>query len=492
MNPTPLRQRTLKGATWAVLGGNGSQVLAFVMFVVVSRLVGPEAFGVVATSLLLIEIGRAFTSECFATNLVALGKFKHESFDISFVQAVGLSSLTALALALAAPLIAQGFGLPALAMVLPQMAPLLIVHALARLYEAELTIRMEFRALALRSVVAVLVGGAAGIGAASYGLNVEALILQQWASALISLVLLALPAKWRPGLRFDRADFFELGRQGLTIAPANLITTLRQSIDGLAVASFSGAAAAGVYNLAKRTRLALQLGLSAAIGRVSLPAFAHVKEDGARLANALNEAMRLAAIVAFPVFVGVAAVAPELIEVFLGPEWAGAAGPMMLLMFGGALAVTTRLCDNLLLVLGKRGVIVALNVFALAALMVGLALVGHYGPLAAAGAVLFGGICHSIASWTMTARAVPKLRTGTYLTNVWAPMGLSAAMLILVMTVRNGHWADELPAIARLAAFVSLGAIFYLGAAWLFVRPAFNAVIGAARMVIAPIRAKLT
>jgi|GEM_PF-3836802 len=492
MKSTHLRHRALRGATWAVLGGNGSQVIAFIMFVIVSRMVGPEAFGAVAVALLLIEIGRAFTSECFATNLVALGSFRRDTFDAAFVQAVGGAILTALLFALAAPLLTQLFNIAALTTVVPLMAPLLVVHALARLYEAELTIRLEFRALAVRSVAAVLIGGATGIGAAASGLDVMALILQQWASALISLLLLALPAHWRPGLRFSRDTFTQIARQSFALAPANLITTLRQSIDGLAVASFSGAAAAGVYNLAKRTRLALQLGLSAAIGRVSLPAFALVKEEPARLANAVAEALRLAAVVAFPVFIGVAAVAPELINVFLGAEWAGAAAPMTLLMIGGALAVTTRLCDNTLLVLGRRATIVALHAFALAVLLAGLALVGRYGPMAIAAVVLFYGVCHSIASWICLQRAVPALAHRTYLMNVWLPMSISVAMLVLVGLLRNGHAADGLPDIARLALYIAIGALFYIAATWAFARPAFNAALGAARVVLSPTPAKPT
>lgn len=486
MNPTPLKQRALKGATWAVLGGNGSQVLAFIMFIIVSRMVGPAAFGTVAVALLLIEICRAFTSECFATNLIALGKFKAENFNASFAQAVGASVLTTAVLALLAPAFAVMFSVADLRSVLPLLAPLLIMHALARLYEAELTIRMEFRALAFRSVAAVLIGGGAGIAAAAYGYNVEALIIQQWAAALVSLLLLALPTKWRPGFAFSRETFFELARQSFTIAPANLITTMRHAIDGLAVASFSGAAAAGVYNLAKRTRLALQLGLSAAIGRVSLPAFAHVKDDSERLVKAVDQAMRLATVVAFPVFVGVAAVAPELIDVFLGAEWAEAAGPMTLLMIGGALAISTRICDNLLLVLGRRMAIVWLNALALIVLVLGLALFGRFGPIAVASAVLVGGVVHNIAVWIVTQRVVPQLRLGAYLENVWLPMSISVAMLVLLALLREGHAVDSLPSYGRLAALVMIGAVFYLVATWAFARPAFRAAFGAARMILSP------
>ena len=54
-----LKQRALRGATWAVAGGNASQLLAFVMFVAISRVVGPE----VATELVRAFVGARFSGE---------------------------------------------------------------------------------------------------------------------------------------------------------------------------------------------------------------------------------------------------------------------------------------------------------------------------------------------------------------------------------------------------------------------------------------------
>lgn len=479
-----LKQRALRGAVWAGVGGNGAQALAFVMFVLISRVVGPEAFGAVAVALLMIEICRAFTSECVAVNLVARGRFDKHSFDAGFGIAVPAAIAVSLLLAAAAPLVALVFNIAALERVVPQLAPLLAIHAFARLFEAELTVRMEFRALAIRAVSAVSVGGVVGIASAYAGYGVEALILQQWTAALVSLVLLGVQARWRPGFTYPRDVLYSLARQSALMAPAGLITSVRHSLDGLAVASFSGAAAAGLYNLAKRTRLALQLGLTAAIGRVSLPTFGKVKEDPARLSSALQQALRLSAIVAFPVFVGVAAVAPELIDVFLGAEWAGAAAPMALLMIGGAIAIATRLCENLLLVCGRRSAIVAVNAAAAALLAILVALVGRQGPLAVAGAVLFVGVAQNLASWTIASRYAPGLTPWTYIANVLTPMAICIAMLALLAGLRETGAAASVPEALRLMLFTAVGAAFYAGAAWLFARAAVRSALSATRIAL--------
>jgi PST family polysaccharide transporter len=220
VSSAPLKQRALRGATWAAIGGNGAQVLSFVMFVAISRVVGPAAFGAVAVCLLLLEIGKAFTSESVAVNLIARGRFDLPTFNAGFVLSFGMSLVGAIALVLAAPLAATLFRIQALHSLLPLLAPLLPINALARLFEAELTIRMEFRALAIRSLAAVLLGGGVGIFNAYQGAGVGALVAQQWVGAVVSLVLLALQARWRPNLRFERDVFATLARHSLILSPA--------------------------------------------------------------------------------------------------------------------------------------------------------------------------------------------------------------------------------------------------------------------------------
>ncbi len=483
MTAMPLKDRAIKGAIWAAFGGNGAQVLAFVIFIAISRMVGPAAFGVVAVCLLIVELTRAITSECVAVNLVSQARFDKRAFDAGFILAAGASLVVTLALIAAAPLAAMLFRSPEVAAALPLLAPLLVVHALSRLLESELTLRMAFRALAMRSIGAVMLGGAVGVGAAYAGWGVTALILQQWVSAGAAMILLFLQARWRPGFNVGWAHLRTLAAQSAAIAPANLVSNFRQAVDGFAVASFSGVAAAGLYNLAKRTRLAFQLGLTSAIGRVALPAFGQLKGDPKRLANAAERAMQLAAILAFPVFVGTGAIAPELIQLVLGPVWLEAAAPMALLMIGGAIATTTGLYENLLLILGRRGRIVGLHVFVLALLGVLILLVGRNGPVAIAAAVLFVGAVHNFGAWNLAAQRLP-LRIGAYIRNIGAPLIMSVAMFALIAFVRDTDMAHALPLVLRLALLVAIGAVFYIAASWLFARTAVDATLDAARTVL--------
>ena len=479
-----LKQRALRGATWAVAGGNASQLLAFVMFVAISRVVGPEAFGTVAIAIAIVELCRPLASEAIVGNLVARGRFDDDTFNAGFALCLALAVVTCAILALAAPLFAWMFHAPQLRAVLPQIALLLVFYAGCRVQEAYLTLELRFDALALRSVAAALIGGGVGIAAAYSGMGVGALVLQQWTAAITSLVLLWIACPWRPRLRFPRQALTDLARSSATLAPAGVVSQLSILIDALAVATFSGPVASGIYNLGKRMRLALALGLSGALDRVSLPTFARVKTDTAQLARTLETALRLSTVVAFPVFLGVAAIGPELIALFLGPEWAGAALPMALLLVGGAVALTTHYFDNVMLVMERRRWIAALRLGMLLLLIGALIAVGRHGPAAAASAALAAGLAHNVAAYFAVSRITPApLRT--YIVGVIVPLGISLAMLLLLTLLREAAFISHLSAVVRMTSFITVGVVFYAGVTWMIARPAARAVISAARTVLA-------
>jgi O-antigen/teichoic acid export membrane protein len=263
---------------------------------------------------------------------------------------------------------------------------------------------------------------------------------------------------------------------------------MRQSTDGFAVAAFHGAAVAGFYNLAKRTRLALQIGLTSAVGRVSLPTFAHVRDDPARLSSALEQAMRLTAFVCFPIFIGVAAVAPELVAVFLGGAWAPAAAPMSLLMISGALAIITRLNENLLLTLGRRWITVLLNAGALTLLAILVFSFGRHGPVTIAAVVTLEGVIHNTVTWYVTGRCAHGVKLRAYLESVWAPMAICLAMLLLIGALRENGLGEWLPTPVRLILFVAIGAAFYSALAWAAARPAVRAFVSAVRTILPSLR----
>jgi len=475
-----LVRSAIHGAGWSIAGGYFSQFLSFAMFVVTSRLVGPTAFGAVAVALGLVELCRAFTTESVAVNLIADANAGKRDFNAGFVWTIASTVVVCFVLIWLSPTLATLFKTPALRTVLPQIAILLVCYGASRLQEARMVKTLRFRLLAIRTILAALIGGGVGIWSALHGLGVEALVYQQWAAAGVSVILLWGASDWRPGLAFSRTQFIALQRASLVLAPANLIYGLSVLTDGLAVALLAGPAAAGVYNLGKRVVLAMVMALSSALDRVSLATFAQVQHDRVRLARMLEQALLVSMVLVFPVFVGIAAVSPDLIEAALGEAWKQAAIPTALLLVGGGVGIATSYFENMLLVLQRRRWIVALRVLFVTTLLAGVAFFGRYGPAAIAAMSLCAVLLQNSAS-AMAVRRLTSFSLRTYARLVGAPFALSLAMLAFVSALRTLDTFAHLPPLQRLGILVLGGATFYAGGAILFARPSVNAVVRAAR-----------
>src|SRR5690606_21032514 len=87
------------------------------------------------------------------------------------------------------------------------------------------------------------------------------------------------------------------------------------------VATFLGAQALGYFNMAIRLYQQISAVMIAPFTAVALPVAAAVQHDRERLHTAFAAGTRAAAMMAFPVFVGGAAVAPVAIPLLFGEHW---------------------------------------------------------------------------------------------------------------------------------------------------------------------------
>lgn len=201
------------------------------------------------------------------------------------------------------------------------------------------------------------------------------------------------------------------------------------------------------------------------------------------LTAALWHAIQVSALAVFPIFFGLAAIAPELVDVALGPEWISAAGPIALLLIAGAIAISTSYCENVLLVFERRRSIVALRLYFLGALAIGIVLFGRYGPTAIAAATLTATIVQNIAAAVAVARRA-DIVFPAYLSSMIMPLSLNLAMFAALGLLRQYPVVAELSAPLRMGALIVVGALLYAASAWLFARRQIRSTYSAASALL--------
>ncbi|HEY0812036.1 MAG TPA: lipopolysaccharide biosynthesis protein [Pseudonocardia sp.] len=327
-----LTGRTLRGFGWAFAGSAGQAVLQVAATVVLARLLTPEQFGSVAAALLVVGLAQLLTQLGVSAAVVRRRELTDEDVAAAFGFSVLVSSVFAVGLATAAPVLSPLVGLAADAPLLPLLAPALVLAGVAAVPSGLLQRNLRFRQL---TVVDLIAAGPAMIGVsvvlALAGLGADALALAEIAAALVTAVGYLLLA--RPTLRplTPRAAWARLQPMigfGSGYSLAQLGNWVAQNADNLVVAAALGTGALGVYSRAYNLLSEPASVIGGAADKVLFPAMARVRDEGERLRAAYVRSASLIAMVTVPASVLLCVLAPEVVRVLLGPRWAAVVVPL--------------------------------------------------------------------------------------------------------------------------------------------------------------------
>jgi O-antigen/teichoic acid export membrane protein len=247
---------------------------------------------------------------------------EHE-FNQGFTVLLCISLIFFLGLALLSHQIASFVKTPAIATLLVFLAAAIPFNLLAIPPVVKLDRDLNFKQVAINEllgqtsmyVVAIpLAFAGAGAWAPASGF-----VLQQ-------LVLMALSygtAKYKPSLCWNSSLVSRMLKYGLAYSSSTWVWQLRGLVNPLIVSRFAGAEAVGYIAVSIRFAEVLAFA-KLATWRIAMAALAKISEDGVRLRNSVSEGMKLQAMaVGFPLAL-FALVAPILIPLGLGHNWAPA------------------------------------------------------------------------------------------------------------------------------------------------------------------------
>ena len=177
MHDASLTRRTAVGLTWTGLSVAAHALLSLLILAVLSRLLAPEAFGLLAVALVCVTLAGAFATQAIGAAIVRLPALT----DRHVGAAIALSTTAGVILAAAfwglAPLLGHFLGEPAAMPVLQALSAVFVIAGLATVPEALLRRRLRFRELAAADLLSQAIGyGLVAITMALLGCGIWALV----------------------------------------------------------------------------------------------------------------------------------------------------------------------------------------------------------------------------------------------------------------------------------------------------------------------------
>ncbi|MEO1064754.1 MAG: oligosaccharide flippase family protein [Actinomycetota bacterium] len=358
---SPGRSRSfVHGLSWSMVMNVGQQVGTLAVTFVLAGLLGPRTFGIVAIASVFLAFVQLVVQQGMGAAIIQRDSLDRRDLDTAFWLLGATSVVMALLVVGLRGWWADLNDLPELDGVLLALAPLVLFRGLLIVPDSLLRRDMNFRPLALRTNLSVVVGGVVGVGGALAGWGVWALVAQQLVAGVVELVVVWSAAAWRPGFSWSRSSARSLlGFTGPSmLGSVGIFAQTR--IDAAIAGIFFGPTAVGIYRFGARLVDTASRSVIATFRSVALPDLAPLKQDMENFRLRLIEVIGLAGAAAALVLAALAAAAPGLIEL-VGPEWESAIPVVLILSVAGMVRTVASLNGPVLQALGRPGLLAALS-----------------------------------------------------------------------------------------------------------------------------------
>lgn len=359
---TTLKQKTISGITWSFIDNFATIGIAFVVEIVLARLLEPYEFGLVGMTTLFIAISKSFIDSGFTQALIRKKDCKQIDYSTVFYFNLAVGILFFIALLFAAPLISDFFNEPQLTLIIQILAAGLIINSFAIVQRARLTKEINFKLQTRISIIASISSGIIGIWMALNNYGVWSLVAKTLAGYACITLLLWAWNRWRPTLEFSKESFKEMFSFGSKLLTSGLIDTTYQNIFLLIIGKYFSSAELGFYTRADQFKNLPSQNITIVIQRVSFPVLASIQDDKPKLKTAYKKLIRSTMLISFVLMFGLAAIAEPLVITLIGSKWQPSIIYLQLLCFAGMFYPLNAINLNMLQVLGRSDIFLKLEV----------------------------------------------------------------------------------------------------------------------------------
>ncbi|MGD2076619.1 MAG: oligosaccharide flippase family protein, partial [Gammaproteobacteria bacterium] len=309
----PLARVAGTALLWKAVQLLGAKVIFLARLLVLSYLLGPEEFGLLAIALSAIGFMLAVTDFGMTAALVQHAENDDRHYHVAWSVGVIRALMITVVVFASAPLIAGLFSEPRATELLRVLSLTPLLDALASIKVADLTRRLEFRPLAFIGLAQALSNTAVAIGLAHL-LGVWALVAGVLAGSLTRTAISYVLAPYRPRLLLEPAALQPLIRFGRWIFLTGLIAELGGMLLKVVIARRLGTAELGLFYLANSIATLPAQIAGELVGSVAFSLYARLQSNIHQVTRAFRTILTGMGVLLVPLSALFIALAPLLVD----------------------------------------------------------------------------------------------------------------------------------------------------------------------------------
>lgn len=306
---------------WRFAERIGAQGVSFVVSIVLARLLAPEAYGTVALVTVFTAILQVFVDSGLGTALIQKKEADDLDFSTVFYFNVAVCILLYVGMFFAAPYIAGFYRQPELVPLVRVISLTLIISGVKNIQQAYVSRNMLFKRFFYATIGGTVFSAVLGITMAYFGWGVWALVAQQLSNAAIDTLILWLTVKWRPKWMFSWGRLKGLLSFGWKLLASALLDTGYNNLRQLIIGKMYTPSNLAFYNKGQQFPNLIVTNINTSINSVLLPVMSREQDDAEQVKRMTRRSISLSTYVMAPLMMGLAFVAPVLVELLLTEKW---------------------------------------------------------------------------------------------------------------------------------------------------------------------------
>ena len=314
-------KKILTNFIWRFAERCGSQIVTFVVSVVLARILAPSDYGTITLVTVFTTILQVFVDSGLGTALVQKKDADDLDFSSVFYVNCALCLVLYLGMFAAAPLIAKFYENTELVPIIRVISLTVVVSGLKNVQQAYVSRNMQFKRFFYSSIGGVVFSAVLGIALAKAGCGVWALVAQQLSNVAINTAILWITVKWRPKKMFSRERLKGLLSFGWKLLVSALLDTGYSTLRNLIIGKVYSTADLAYYDQGDKFPKVIVTNINTSIDSVLLPSMSSEQDDRERVKNMTRRAIKTSTYIMAPLMMGLAFCAEPVVTLVLTEKW---------------------------------------------------------------------------------------------------------------------------------------------------------------------------
>lgn len=298
-----------------------SQLVSLVVTIVLSRILMPKDYGVVAIITIFLNIADVFVTAGFGNALIQKKHVDDKDYSTILSFSLCISLFLYVIFYLGAPYIAAYYIMPDLNPLFRVLALRLPLASIASIQQAYISRNMLFHKQFLSTLAGSIISAILGIIMAVKGFGAWALVAQYLCGSIISLIVLQCLISLKYKIGFTKERFSSLFSFGWKVLLTVLINRIYNEIRSLVIGKMFTPADLAFYTKGQFFPNLLMSNIDSSLTRVLFPVISRQQDDLLQVRSLVSNTVSISTYLIIPLLTFLGIIADKLVLLVLTEKW---------------------------------------------------------------------------------------------------------------------------------------------------------------------------